>query len=139
MLLHAFADRLTGKNKAAWNEGRIRGTVVLVKKDALDLGHFQASLLDGIHQILGQDTGLTFQLVSATKADHRMLFGSSRSSTHATPIYAVHLTRFFLFRNGTHVRETQAMGGEARLGRRRTWRRWWCRSSPGRTGRRCSG
>ncbi|XP_066369564.1 probable linoleate 9S-lipoxygenase 4 [Miscanthus floridulus] len=71
MLLHAFADRLTGKNKAAWKEGRIRGTVVLVKKAALILDHFQASLLDGIHQILGQDTGLAFQLVSATKADRR--------------------------------------------------------------------
>ena len=52
-------------------EGRIGGTVVLVKKDVLSLGHFQASLLDSIHHILGQDTGLAFQLVSATKADHR--------------------------------------------------------------------
>ena len=52
-------------------EGQIGGIVVLVKKDALSLGHFQASLLDGIHHILGQDTGLAFQLVSATKADHR--------------------------------------------------------------------
>ena len=52
-------------------EGRIGGTVVLVKKDALSLGHFQASLLDSIHHILGQDTGLAFQLVGATKADHR--------------------------------------------------------------------
>jgi len=33
-------------------EGRIGGTVVLVKKDALSLGHFQASLLDNIHHIL---------------------------------------------------------------------------------------
>ena len=82
MLLHAFADRLAGKNKAAWNEGRIRGTVVLVKKDALILGHFQAWLLDGIHQILGQDTGLAFQLVSATKADRRNT-SSSSSSSHA--------------------------------------------------------
>jgi linoleate 9S-lipoxygenase len=47
---------------------------VLVKKDALSLGHFQASLLDGIHQILGQDTGLAFQLVSATKADRRNIY-----------------------------------------------------------------
>ena len=52
-------------------EGRIGGTVVLVKKDMLSLGHFQALLLDSIHHILGQDTRLAFQLVSATKADHR--------------------------------------------------------------------
>jgi len=52
-------------------EGQIGGTVVLVKKDALSLGHFQASLLDSIHHILGQNTGLAFQLVNATKANHR--------------------------------------------------------------------
>ena len=52
-------------------EGRIGGTVVLVKTDALSLGHFQASLLDIIHHILAQDIGLAFQLVSATKANHR--------------------------------------------------------------------
>ncbi|CAO2147813.1 unnamed protein product [Urochloa humidicola] len=64
---HGVADRLTGKNKAAWKEGRISGTVVLVKKDALSqLGDFP---VDGIHRNTGFD--VQFQLVSATTADAR--------------------------------------------------------------------
>jgi hypothetical protein len=69
MLLHGFLDRLTGKNKEAWKEGRIRGTVVLVKKEVLGFSHFHASLLDGVHQILGREQGLAFRLVSATAGD----------------------------------------------------------------------
>jgi linoleate 9S-lipoxygenase len=69
MFWHGVADRLTGKNKAAWNEGKIRGTVVLVKKEVLDVGDFHASLLDGVHKILGWDEGVALRLVSATTAD----------------------------------------------------------------------
>ncbi|GJN23637.1 hypothetical protein PR202_gb11302 [Eleusine coracana subsp. coracana] len=69
MLLHGFLDRLTGKNKEAWKEGRIRGTVVLVRKEALGFNHFHASVLDGFHQILGHEQGLAFRLVSATAAE----------------------------------------------------------------------
>nr|BAJ97226.1 predicted protein [Hordeum vulgare subsp. vulgare] len=69
MLLHGLVDRLTGKNKEAWKEGKIRGTAVLVKSDVLDLGDFQASLLDGVHKILGKDDGVSFRLVSATAPD----------------------------------------------------------------------
>ncbi|ONM08103.1 lipoxygenase4 [Zea mays] len=69
MFWHGVADRLTGKNKEAWNEGKIRGTVRLVKKEVLDVGDFNASLLDGVHRILGWDDGVAFQLVSATAAD----------------------------------------------------------------------
>uniref|UniRef100_A0A0D9VXV7 Lipoxygenase n=1 Tax=Leersia perrieri TaxID=77586 RepID=A0A0D9VXV7_9ORYZ len=69
MQMHGLFDRLTGKNKEAWNEGRIRGTAVLVKKDVLDLGDFHASLLDGIHNILGHKEGVSFRLVSATARD----------------------------------------------------------------------
>ncbi|XP_062212128.1 probable linoleate 9S-lipoxygenase 4 [Phragmites australis] len=69
MFWHAVADRLTGKNKEAWDEGKIRGTAVLVKKEVLDVGDFHASLLDGVHRILGWDEGVSFQLVSATARD----------------------------------------------------------------------
>jgi linoleate 9S-lipoxygenase len=68
MFWHGVADRLTGKNKEAWNEGKIRGTVVLVKKEVLDAGDFHASLLDGVHRILGWDEGVALRLVSATAA-----------------------------------------------------------------------
>ncbi|VAI01377.1 unnamed protein product [Triticum turgidum subsp. durum] len=69
MLLHGLVDRLTGKNKQAWKEGKIRGTAVLVKSDVLNLGDFHASLLDGVHDILGKDDGVIFHLVSATAPD----------------------------------------------------------------------
>ena len=69
MLLYGFLDRLTGKNKEAWKEGRIRGTAVLVKRDVLDVGDFYASVLDGAHKILGKDDGVAFHLVSATAPD----------------------------------------------------------------------
>ncbi|TVU45522.1 hypothetical protein EJB05_05011 [Eragrostis curvula] len=69
MLLHGIVDRLTGKNKEAWRDGRIRGTVVLVKREVLDFKAFHASLLDGVHHILGQEEGLGFRLVSATATD----------------------------------------------------------------------
>ncbi|TVU45543.1 hypothetical protein EJB05_05032, partial [Eragrostis curvula] len=71
MLLHGIVDRLTGKNKEAWNEGRIRGTAVLVKKDVLefDVGDFHATFLDGVDKILGRHEGVAFQLVSATARD----------------------------------------------------------------------
>jgi linoleate 9S-lipoxygenase len=68
MFWHGVADRLTGKNKEAWNEGKIRGMVVLVKKEVLDVGDFHASLLDGVHKILGWDEGVALRLVSATAA-----------------------------------------------------------------------
>ena len=48
LLLHG----LTGKNKQAWKEGKIRGTAVLVKSGVLDLGDFNSSVLDGVHKIL---------------------------------------------------------------------------------------
>jgi linoleate 9S-lipoxygenase len=69
MLLHGLMDRLTGKNKLAWKEGRIRGTAVLMKQAVLDIGDFNASFLDGVHKILGKDDGVSFRLVSATAAD----------------------------------------------------------------------
>ncbi|KAL5218107.1 hypothetical protein ABZP36_018791 [Zizania latifolia] len=69
MQVHGFLDRLTGRNKEAWTKGRIRGTAVLVKKDVLGLGDFHASILDGIHGILGREDGVAFRLVSATARD----------------------------------------------------------------------
>ncbi|CAO1943772.1 unnamed protein product [Urochloa humidicola] len=72
MFWHGVADRLTGKNKEAWNEGKIRGKVVLVKKEVLDFGDFHASILDGVHRILHwDDFRASLSLVSATAADPR--------------------------------------------------------------------
>lgn len=58
---------MTGKNKEAWKNGKIAGSVVLMKKNVLDLSDFNASLLDGVHELLG--LGVSFQLVSSTHTD----------------------------------------------------------------------
>ncbi|KAL6637667.1 hypothetical protein ACP70R_025239 [Stipagrostis hirtigluma subsp. patula] len=63
LLGHKLWDGLTGRNKEAWKEGRIRGTAVL------GAGHAHASLLDDAHRFLDKDNGVTFELVSATVAD----------------------------------------------------------------------
>ncbi|KAK1644829.1 hypothetical protein QYE76_062634 [Lolium multiflorum] len=63
------STRLTGKNKEASKEGRIHYTTVLVKHAVLDIGDFNASFLNGVHNILGKDNDIYFHLVSATAPD----------------------------------------------------------------------
>jgi linoleate 9S-lipoxygenase len=72
---------MTGKNKEAWKNGKIAGSVVLMKKNVLDLSDFNASLLDGVHELLGH--GVSFQLISSTHTDPGMStsLSLSRAST----------------------------------------------------------
>lgn len=46
---------------------KIKGSVVLMKKNVLDFNDFQASFLDRVHEFLGK--GVSFQLVSAEHGD----------------------------------------------------------------------
>lgn len=46
---------------------QLKGTVVLMRKNVLDLNDFGASLLDGIGEFLGK--GITCQLISSTLVD----------------------------------------------------------------------
>jgi len=46
---------------------KIRGTVVLMKKNVLDFNDVPASLLDRIHELVGK--GVSLQLVSADQPD----------------------------------------------------------------------
>jgi linoleate 9S-lipoxygenase len=46
---------------------KIEGSVVLMKKNVLDFNDFNASVLDRVHELLGQKVSL--QLVSAVNAD----------------------------------------------------------------------
>ncbi|KAH7847289.1 hypothetical protein Vadar_024296 [Vaccinium darrowii] len=62
-MFHHILDAITGENE----EKKIKGTVVLMKKDVLDFNDFNASILDGVHELLGQKVFL--QLVSAVNAD----------------------------------------------------------------------
>lgn len=46
---------------------KIKGTVVLMKKNVLDFNDFNASVLDRVHELVGK--GVTLQLVSAVNGD----------------------------------------------------------------------
>ena len=46
---------------------KIKGSVVLMKKNVLDFNDFQSSFLDRVHEFLGK--GVSFQLVSAEQGD----------------------------------------------------------------------
>ena len=62
-MLSGIIDGLTGANKNA----RLKGTVVLMCKNVLDLNDFGATVIDGISEFLGK--GVTCQLISSTLVD----------------------------------------------------------------------
>jgi linoleate 9S-lipoxygenase len=62
-MLSGIIDGLTGANKQA----RLKGTVVLMRKNVLDLNDFGAAVIDGISEFLGM--GVTCQLISSTLVD----------------------------------------------------------------------
>ncbi|VAI01399.1 unnamed protein product [Triticum turgidum subsp. durum] len=64
MILGGLIDGLTGANKSA----RLKGTVVLMRKNVLDLTDFGATIMDGIGDFFGK--GVTCQLISSTLIDH---------------------------------------------------------------------
>ncbi|KAK7337783.1 hypothetical protein VNO77_18370 [Canavalia gladiata] len=62
-----IANALSNDEKKS-NGNRIRGTVVLMKKNVLDFNDFSASLLDRLHEFVGK--GVSLQLISAVHVDH---------------------------------------------------------------------
>ncbi|XP_062214879.1 putative linoleate 9S-lipoxygenase 3 [Phragmites australis] len=62
-MIGGIIGELTGANKHA----RIKGTVVLMRKNVLDLNDFGATIIDGISEFLGK--GVTCQLISSTLVD----------------------------------------------------------------------
>jgi linoleate 9S-lipoxygenase len=62
-MLSEIIHGLTGANKNA----RLKGTVVLMRKNVLDLNDFGATVIDGISEFLGK--GVTCQLISSTLVD----------------------------------------------------------------------
>ncbi|KAJ4826150.1 hypothetical protein Tsubulata_050128 [Turnera subulata] len=67
-------DAITGENgnsKKLKSDGdqsmKVKGTVVLMKKNVLDFNDFHSSVLDGLHELLGH--GVSLQLISAEKSD----------------------------------------------------------------------
>ncbi|XP_019187207.1 PREDICTED: probable linoleate 9S-lipoxygenase 5 [Ipomoea nil] len=69
MILGKIVGAITGKHDAAAEEKPkiIKGTVVLMKKNALDLKDIGASVLDTVHELVGQK--VSFELISAVNAD----------------------------------------------------------------------
>ncbi|KAL4341617.1 hypothetical protein GQ457_08G009650 [Hibiscus cannabinus] len=64
-LLHAVAGDGNGSEKT--KAEKIKGSVVLMRKNVLDFNDFHASFLDGFHELLGK--GVSFQLISAENSD----------------------------------------------------------------------
>ena len=62
-MLHSIIGAINGEN----DRKKIRGTVVLMKKNVLDFNDLSASVLDRVHELVGQ--GVSLQLVSAVHAD----------------------------------------------------------------------
>ncbi|OMO62560.1 Lipoxygenase [Corchorus capsularis] len=56
-----------GSNKITTKSEKIKGTVVVMKKNVLDLNDFPATLLDGVQELLGKRVSL--QLISAENGD----------------------------------------------------------------------
>uniref|UniRef100_M1D4M8 Lipoxygenase n=1 Tax=Solanum tuberosum TaxID=4113 RepID=M1D4M8_SOLTU len=54
------------------NGKKVRGTVVLMKKNVLDLTDVGASLLDRFHEVIGK--GVSLQLISADHAEPGISF-----------------------------------------------------------------
>ncbi|GMY21573.1 probable linoleate 9S-lipoxygenase 5 [Fagus crenata] len=62
---HKITEVFNDENEST--KRKIKGTVVLMKKNVLDFNDFHASFLDRVHELLGQ--GVSLQLISAVNVD----------------------------------------------------------------------
>ncbi|XWS13625.1 hypothetical protein CRYUN_Cryun36dG0053600 [Craigia yunnanensis] len=60
-------SKAKGMVEESKDKQKIKGTVVLMKKNVLDMNDLKASLLDRVHELLGK--GVSFQLISAVHSD----------------------------------------------------------------------
>ncbi|XP_024964101.1 probable linoleate 9S-lipoxygenase 5 isoform X1 [Cynara cardunculus var. scolymus] len=67
-MLHKIANLVLGENHEA-KKTKVKGKVVLVKKNLLDFNDLGASILDRAHELFGQR--ISIQFISATHADRR--------------------------------------------------------------------
>lgn len=63
MFLEKIVDAITGKDDGK----KVKGTVVLMKKNVLDFTDINASVLDGVLEFLGRRVSL--ELISSVHAD----------------------------------------------------------------------
>ena len=64
-MLQHIINKITGDDESG--NKKVEGKVVLMKKNVLDFNDFNASVLDGFHELLGQK--VSFQLISAVNGD----------------------------------------------------------------------
>lgn len=64
-MLQNIINKITGDDEIG--KKKVEGTVVLMKKNVLDFNDFNASVLDGFLELLGQK--VSFQLISAVNGD----------------------------------------------------------------------
>ncbi|KAK4595879.1 hypothetical protein RGQ29_014103 [Quercus rubra] len=64
-MLQNIINKITGDDESG--NKKVEGTVVLMKKNVLDFNDFNASVLDGFLELLGQK--VSFQLISAVNGD----------------------------------------------------------------------
>ncbi|KAI5587325.1 hypothetical protein POPTR_005G032650v4 [Populus trichocarpa] len=72
-IVTAIASCCAGDSKM-----KIKGTVVLMKKNVLEFNDFPASVLDRGHELLGQ--GVSLQVISAAKSDPPGIYTTVLSS-----------------------------------------------------------
>ncbi|XP_027114627.1 probable linoleate 9S-lipoxygenase 5 [Coffea arabica] len=80
-MLDKFVDAITGKHDHETKK-KIKGTVVLMKKNVLDFNDFTASVVDRLDEFLGKKVSL--QLISSVKADHS---GNALKGKLGTPAF----------------------------------------------------
>lgn len=70
-IVNAITSNNTSTKVTKYGSGdrskKIKGTVVLMKKNVLDFNDFSASILDRVYELVGQ--GVSLQLISATNSD----------------------------------------------------------------------
>jgi len=64
-MLQNIINKITGDDESG--NKKVEGKVVLMKKNVLDFNDFNASVLDRVHELLGQK--VSFQLISAVNGD----------------------------------------------------------------------
>lgn len=67
MFLSKLVGLFSGENEDDKNTKKIKGRVVLMKKNVLDFNDFHASITDRVHELLGN--GVSLQLISAVNGD----------------------------------------------------------------------
>lgn len=73
MLLGKIVDTITGKDDGK----KVKGTVILMKKNVLDFTDINASVVDGVIEFLGRN--VSFQLISSSVHGHYSFFCYSAS------------------------------------------------------------